>query len=157
MKIYFIMKIRKATKRNFLKLNEIKKEFFLWQCKGDKLLDPSYINRGLGSRLAKNLNQSNVAFFVAEEKGDFIGFVGVEILNNPAQFKAKKQGHFFNLYVREEYRGKKISTQLINAAIEWLDKKGIKNQMIKVHNYNKKAHKIYKRHDFQDYVIELQR
>ncbi|MAG61128.1 hypothetical protein CL619_05045 [archaeon] len=157
MKVNLNMRIRKATKKDFFKLNEMKKEFFLWECEIDDRLDPNYINNGLGSRLSRNLNQSNVAFFVAEEKENFLGFVGVDISKLPGSFKAKKQGHLFNLYVRKKYRNNRISTQLIRAAMEWLDKKGINDQIIKVHFSDNKAHKIYRKKGFKNYLIELQR
>jgi len=49
------MKIRKATIKDFEKLKPIRKEFFLWECKVDKRLDPNFVKKGLGIKLAKNL------------------------------------------------------------------------------------------------------
>ena len=102
------MRIRKATIKDFEKLMELKSEFYLWECKVDKRLNPGYVNKGLGSRLAKNLRQKNTVLFIAEDKKDIVGYAGAEIQKNPAYVKFKKKGHLFNLYVRPKYRRKGI-------------------------------------------------
>jgi len=147
--------IRKATIKDFEKLKQIKSEFYLWECKQDKRLSPDYIKKGLGARLAKNLKQNNTVFFIAKEKGEILGYSGAEIKNNPASFKFKKRGCMFNLYVKPKYHGKGIGKKLINETMKWFKKKRISDLMIMVYNNNKKAHKIYNKFGFKDYIIEL--
>lgn len=149
------MIVRKAGIRDLDALKEIKTEFFLWECGRDRRMRPEYAKNGLGSRLAKNLRQSNVAFFVAEDDGVLVGYAGVEIQKNPASFRHKKRGHLFNLYVREGYRNKGVGKKLARAALDWLDKKRIKDRMIMVYAHNKRAHRMYKSMGFDDYIVQL--
>ena len=149
------MKIRKVTINDFKKLKELKSEFYLWECKGDKRLNPEYVKRGLGARLAKNLRQKNTVFFVAEEKEKLIGYSGGEIQKNPAFAKFKKRGHLFNLYVKPEYRSKGIGKKLIRATLSWFRKKKVSDLTIMVYSHNKSAYKIYKNLGFKDYILEL--
>lgn len=151
------MRIKKATIKDFEKLKQIKSEFYLWECKGDKRLNTGYIKKGLGARLAKNLKQKNTVFFIAEERGEIIGYSGAEIQTNPASFKFKKRGHLFNLYVRPKYQGKGIGKRLIKKTLRWFKEKKISDLMIMVYSHNKKAHQIYKKLGFKDYIIELKK
>ncbi|MBW2991037.1 GNAT family N-acetyltransferase [Candidatus Woesearchaeota archaeon] len=147
--------IRKATIKDFEKLKEIKIEFYLWECKKDNKLTTDYVKKGLGSRLAKNLKQKNTAFFIAVQKGEIIGYAGGEIKNNPSYAKYKKSGHIFNLYVKPKYQGKGIGKKLINETMKWFKKNKISDLRIMVYKNNKRAHKIYNKLGFKDYVIEL--
>lgn len=147
--------IRKAGTKDFRKLKELKSEFYLWECKKDKRLNPAYIGSGLGARLAKNLKQKDTAFFMAEDNGNPIGYAGAEIKPNPAFIRFKKRGHMFNLYVLPEYQGKGIGKKLIDETFNWFKKNKVKDIMILVYTHNKKAHAIYNQRKFKDYIIEL--
>jgi ribosomal protein S18 acetylase RimI-like enzyme len=149
--------IRKATPKDFAQLNQIKQEFFLWECKLDKRCNPAYAKKGLGSRLAQNLKQTNTVFFIALNKGEIIGYVGAEIKKNPVYIKFKERGHLFNIYVRPAYQGRGIGKKLINETMKWFKKKGLHDLMILVHDHNKKAHRIYNKNGFDDYIIELKK
>jgi len=149
------MKIRKATIKDFEKLKEIKAEFYLWECKRDNRLNTKWINQGLGSRLARNLKQKNTAFFIAEDKGNIIGYAGAEIKKNPSSIKHKKRGHMFNLYIKPKYRNKGVGKKLVNIILNWFKKNKISDLMIMTHSYNKRAYKIYNKFGFRDYIIEL--
>lgn len=149
------MRIKKATSKDFEKLKEIKSEFYLWECKRDKRLDPGYVKRGLGARLAKNLKQKNTVFFIAEDKGKIIGYSGGEIKENPGFIRLKKRGHLFNLYIKPKYQGKGIGKKLIKETLKWFKKKKVKDLMIMVYSFNKKAEKIYKGLGYRDYIKEI--
>jgi GNAT superfamily N-acetyltransferase len=151
------MIIRKATVSDFRKLKDIKSEFYLWECKTDKRSDPGYVNRGLGSRLAKNLRQENTAFFVAEEKGNIVGMAGAEVQKNPAWLVKKTKGHLFNLYVRPKYQGKGIGKALISRTMQWFKEKRATDLEIMVYPHNKKAYCIYSKLGFDDYIIVMKK
>lgn len=151
------MKIRIAEVKNFDKLIEIRKEFFRWEAERDKRVDPNYEKRSLSIRTGKNLRQDNVAFFIAEEKGQIVGFAGASIDKAAKWTKLEKEGHLFNLYVKEDYRRKGIGKKLIKRTMEWFKKNKISDVKILVYNFNEKAHKIYKKYNFKDYVIEMRK
>ena len=151
------MIIRKATIKDFEKLNKLKKEFFKWECEQDKRINPAYINKGLGSRLARNLKSKKVVFFVADDKGELVAYAGAEIEKNPKMAKYEKRGHLFNLYVIPKFRGKKIGEQLTKEVLKWFKQKKLKDQKIMVYTHNKRAHNLYKKVGFKDYIIEMKK
>jgi ribosomal protein S18 acetylase RimI-like enzyme len=151
------MIIRKATIRDFGKLKEIKSEFFLWACSRDELFDPAYAKNGLPQRLGKNLRQGNTAFFVADDKGRFAGYIGVCLMESEAESLHKKRGHIFNLYVRPGYRKRGIAKKLIAAAFAWLRKKKTTQAIIRTQWHNRLAWRLYKKSGFGERVVELRK
>lgn len=149
------MEIKKAMIKDFGELKEIKTEFYLWQCNKDKRLNPNYLKKTLGQRLARNLRQKNTAFFIASDKGKIIGYAGAEIKKNSSFMKNRTRGHAFNLYVRPKYRNKGVGKKLINEVLKWFNKNKIYDLKITVYSYNKKAQKIYRNLGFKDYILEL--
>ena len=151
------MIIRKATPHDFQQLKEIKTEFFLWECKMDNRVNPDYAKRNLGVRLGINLRQDKVAFFIAENKGKIIGYVGAQIEKNYPPNVEKFRGHLFNLYVKKEYQGKGIGTKLIKKVFSWFKEKKITDLKVMVYATNKGAHKLYKRMGYKDYIVNLRK
>src|SRR3989338_3438595 len=136
-----MIKIRKATMSDFGKLKALRTEFFLWGCRMDKRMNPDYVKRGLGLKLAKNLKHKNRMFFVAEQDGELIAYSCAEIKKNPAFVKPPKRGHLFNLYVKKKYRSKGIGNLLINETLKWFKSKKVSDLEIMTHSFNKKAKK----------------
>lgn len=149
------MIIRKATSKDFEKLKEIKKEFYLWECKQDKKLCPKFADRNLGIRLGKNLRQNNVIFFIAIENGEILGYSGAEIEKNMPCYKEKLKGHLFNLYVRPEYRKKGIAKSLIKKVLLWFKKNKIKEIELYTGANNHKAQNLYKKSGFEEHYIRM--
>ena len=149
------MNIRKATIKDFENLKKIKTEFYLWECGKDQRLNPDWMNRGLGSRLGRNLRQNNTLFLIVEQDSEIIAYLGAEILKNPAWVNFKRRGHVFNLYVKPKYRNKNIGTLLIRKSLEWFKSKDVRDLMIMVYKNNNVAKKIYKKLGFKEYINEL--
>ncbi|MBT3298015.1 GNAT family N-acetyltransferase [archaeon] len=151
------MIIRKAIPKDFEKLKDIKKEFYLWECKKDPKLRVEFANKNLGIRLGKNLRQNNVSFFIAIEKGEIIAYSGGEIEINPPTHKEKFKGHLFNLYVKPDYRKKGIGKKLILKILHWFKKNKIKEIELYTKADNIKAQSLYKKNGFNDYYLKLEK
>ncbi len=61
------------------------------------------------------------------------------------------------IYIKEEYRGKGIATNLINEFISWCKNKNIKEIDIGVFLANEKAYKLYKKLGFVDNIMYLKK
>jgi ribosomal protein S18 acetylase RimI-like enzyme len=153
------MILRRATIKDFDRLKKIKADFYLWECGMDKRIRPEWAEKQLQSRLARNLKHhtKSVAFFIAEERGEIIGYSGGEIEKALGFVKSKRLGHMFNLYVKPEYRKKGIGKKLIKEVLAWFKKNKVKELKILVYPHNKPAHEIYKKLGFKDYIIELRK
>ncbi|MBN2101645.1 MAG: GNAT family N-acetyltransferase [Candidatus Aenigmarchaeota archaeon] len=149
------MIIRRAAIGDFEALKEIKTEFFRWECEQDSMLDPAYIKRVLGMRLAKNIRQKNTVFVIAEENGKVIGFAGAEIKKNGSDLKARQQGHLFSLYVRPNHRRKGIAEKLLNEVMKWFKEKKIDYLTLERWDHNKIAASLYRKFGYRDRVVSM--
>ncbi len=151
------MKIRKATLKDFEKLKKIRAEFFLLEASTDERLNRGFVKRGLPISLGKSLRCKDEIHFVAEEKGEFIGYSAVEITNNNGWVRYKKQGHLYNLYVLPKYQGKRIGTLLLKKSLEWFKEKNIKDLKILAYTWNTRAQKLYRKHGYTDYMLMMKK
>jgi len=72
-------------------------------------------------------------------------------------FKVGLFGHMGDLFVKQGYRGKSISSRFKNAAWKWFRKKKMKYASISYYPENKDATEIYRKWGFLDYHIEMRR
>jgi GNAT superfamily N-acetyltransferase len=107
--------------------------------------------------LNKCLKSKDYLVNVAEDKGKLVGYNLLGIKNNVPIFRIEKTGHFHDLFVKKEYRGKKISSMLKEEAVKWFKKKGVKYLSIDVYSGNEHAHNIYKKWGFFDYHIGMRK
>ncbi len=145
--------VRKATPKDYALLKEIKTEFYNWECDHDERLDPTYAERVLGSRLARNLRQNNTAFFLAFKEDAVIGYAGAEVKESPIFVKARRQGHLFNLYVRPGHRSEGAGSKLLAAAHDWFRQQRVDEIILEPYAFNTKAQKFYARHGYKEYMV----
>jgi len=89
--------------------------------------------------------------FIAEVDGKTAGFSLVFVKDEIPIFEIEKYGYISDLYVKEEFRGKGVSSNLKEAAVEWCKNKGLKHVSIAVYSDNKFAHDLYNQRGFFDY------
>jgi ribosomal protein S18 acetylase RimI-like enzyme len=152
------MQIRRATIKDVDRLKHLKAEFYLWECETDDRLRVDWADKQLKARLARNLKDpKKTAFFIAEEKGVIAGYSGGEIEKTPGFIRHKRRGHLFNLYVKPEYRRKGIAKKLIKAVLDWFKENEVVDIRLLVYTHNVRAHSIYRKLGFEDYMIEMKK
>lgn len=119
------------------------------------MLDPAYIKRVLGMRLAKNLRQSNTVFIIAKENGKVIGFAGAEIKKNESDIKARKQGHLFSVYVRPQFRRRGVAEKMLNEIMKWFKEKKIDYLTLERWDHNKIAASLYRKLGYRDRLVSM--
>ncbi|MBW2992997.1 GNAT family N-acetyltransferase [Candidatus Woesearchaeota archaeon] len=152
------MEIRKATLKDYEQLKEMKMDFMLEEYKlFDKDINKRYPKVGMPRQLKKNLKSKKVGFFMALDRGKAVGFIGGEIEKAHPFWRFKRVGYLFNLYVIPSYRRKGMGKELTKAILDWFKKRKIK--WIKLHVYanNPRAHSLYKKLGFKDFLIELKK
>ena len=110
-----------------------------------------------GKYIRKHLRSKNSIVFIAEVNGNPVGYNINAIKDNIPVFKVEKLGHFFEIFVRKEFRCMKISSKFKDLAFKWFRKNGIKHISMFVNKENKQAHSIYKKWGFYDFNIEMRR
>lgn len=92
-----------------------------------------------------------------DQKTKPIGFALAVIKKEIPIFEIGELGCIGDIYVKEEFRGKGLSSQLKDKAIEWFKENGIKHACILLYKDNEQVHSIYKKWGFFDYKIEMRK
>jgi len=108
-------------------------------------------------KLEASIRAKNKAIIVAEDDSKILGYCMLEIKRNSPGFKLERVGHINQIFVRKEFRGKGIGSELMKAAVKWFKERKIKHLSLKVYAGNEKAYDIYKRWGFFDYATEMRK
>jgi ribosomal-protein-alanine N-acetyltransferase len=84
----------------------------------------------------------NAYYFVAEEDGKVVGFIGIHIVLD--------EGHIMNVAVSPDYRGRGIAEALLRMMMEFVD---LNAYTLEVRLSNKPAIRLYKRLGFVEVGI----
>lgn len=93
-------------------------------------------------------------YLIAEEDNELMGWILLG--GTKDQFSNKEIGFIYELFVLEEYRGRKLSTQLVEAGIVQLKKEKYSEVRLSVFAGNY-AVKIYERLGFENKKITMSR
>jgi ribosomal protein S18 acetylase RimI-like enzyme len=112
---------------------------------------------GYGSFLRSQLNDDDVAVFVAEREGEVIGYVyaGLE----PRSWKELREacGFIHDVAVLETGRRLGVASALIDAAIEWLRSRGAPRVVLWSADRNEAAQRLFERLGFRRTMVEMTR
>ncbi|MFH1065361.1 MAG: GNAT family N-acetyltransferase [Nanoarchaeota archaeon] len=91
--------------------------------------------------------------FIAEEDKTIAGYIEGSIKN--PELAANRIGSIWDLYVKKDYRGGKISSMLKDAAFSFFRKNKVKAIEMNVNRHNKNAYSIYKKWGFFEDGIRM--
>jgi ribosomal protein S18 acetylase RimI-like enzyme len=107
----------------------------------------------LGTQLA----EPDVAVFVAEQRGDVVGYIyaGIE----PQSWKELREecGFIHDVVVDERGRGRGLATRLVAAAAEWLASRGMQRVVLWTAASNADAQRLFTRLGFRHTMVEMTR
>lgn len=107
--------------------------------------------------LGSQLDDPDVVVLVAERAGGVVGYVyaGVE----PHSWKELREecGFVHDLIVDPEARGHGAGEQLLEAAVAWLERKGMPRVMLWTAELNAGARRLFARRGFRRTMIEMTR
>lgn len=156
--LYLMVKIRKATLKDYAQLKEMRTDFLFEEYKlFDKDINKKYLKTHLPKELKKNLKSKKVVLFIALDEGKAVGYIAGEIEKSHPIWVFKKVGYVFNLYIKPNYRRKGIGKELTKAILNWFKKRKIKWFKLHVYSNNLQAHSLYKKLGFRDFLIELKK
>jgi len=103
----------------------------------------------------ENIRADDARVLLVEVEGDPVGYCLTRIQSTIPIFIVEKIGFINDLFVRKEFRGMGLSSQLKNETIKWLKKKGITHVSVAVFADNEHARKIYKKWGFLDFQVGM--
>jgi ribosomal protein S18 acetylase RimI-like enzyme len=103
-------------------------------------------------QLVEPLLKKDCYYLISTENNKLMGWILIG--GSKAQFSNKTIGFIYELFVLDEYRGKGISKQLINTAVEQFKQEGFSEIRLSVFEGNK-AIKLYENLGFETRTISM--
>ncbi len=97
----------------------------------------------------------NDAVFIAEFKGEAVGHMVVSIKKNFPIFDMKYYGRINTVFIKDDFRGKGIGSELKKEAFKWFKSKGINRVSLNVDSYNSRAIDAYKNWGLRLSLLEM--
>lgn len=107
--------------------------------------------------LKANIESEDGRVLIAKEDDTIAGYSLGFIKNEIPIFQMKRYGYISDLYVTREFRGRGISTKLMNSMLAWFRDRGLEYASIGFYADNNEARDIYKKWGFFDYKIEARK
>ena len=121
--------IRKAALKDAPELNKILFNLMVRFEKMDSFdtQDRSWWKKKNIAGLRKIIRGKGSDFIVIEEGGKIVGAIEIIISKREGIFSIKKNGHIETTFIDPKHRGKGYGRTLVNAAMKWFRKKGVKH------------------------------
>lgn len=97
----------------------------------------------------KRIALDNSKFYLAKENDLFVGIIGVKVYNLLPINESAKVGYVEDLYVKQQYRGRKIATALNNAANTYFTSNMVEEVSLNVMKANLDAIGFYEKMGFK--------
>lgn len=107
--------------------------------------------------IQENIRSDDALVLVGEVDGAPVGYCIARIERTLPIYTIETMGFINKLYVKREFRGRGLSSQLNTETIKWLKEKGVRHVSIHVYADNKQARQIYEKWGFKDFQIEMRR
>jgi GNAT superfamily N-acetyltransferase len=107
--------------------------------------------------LSTQLDDDDVAVFVADQDGDVVGYLYAAI--EPRSWKELRDecGYIHDVVVEEHGRGAGVASWLIETALEWLARRGMPRVVLGTAEQNERAQKLFTRLGFRRTMVEMTR
>lgn len=150
------MNIRKATLDDLATVQDLNHDLFIWDAKSDPALNVEWpYNKG-AEYFTKIISGEKGVCFVAEDNDAIIGYLaGCKCNDNECMLAPRAEVE--NMFVREDYRGKGVGTQLIQAFFDWSKGQGINHVLVGAYTKNEPAVAFYKKQGFKPHVTMLEK
>jgi ribosomal protein S18 acetylase RimI-like enzyme len=152
------MEIRKATMNDFDELLKIKLESREEARQYNKKLVPTKaVKDRYELYLKKDLESEWRTVFIAIENEKVVGMVLGKIFRSMYIQGHERTGYISNLYVKKEFRKKRIGKKLTDALIKWFKSKDAVALTLEVYESNKLAKNFYHKLGFKDHSVKMVR
>jgi len=113
------------------------------------------IEKGYGRFLTSQIGQEDAIVMVAEADGEVGGYVYATLEDRSWRELRDACGYIEDIVVRESARRSGVATMLMNAAIEWLRKRGAPRVLLLTATPNAGAQELFTRLGFRRTMIEM--
>jgi ribosomal protein S18 acetylase RimI-like enzyme len=101
------------------------------------------------------ITDENTHFIVAISNEELVGSGYIKIENSNSYHKNSKHGYIGFIFVKPSYRGKKISSLVLESLKNWAKEKDLKELRLDVYSNNSNAIKSYDRFGFTKSLVNM--
>lgn len=144
--------IRTATKADVLLLSELSTQTFYetYAAYNTKENMEGYVKNNFNvETLEKNFDEPNAQFFIAYADEIPVGYAKIRTVEVPAAMKNRNHLELERIYVKQDFKGKKIGKALLSKCIETANREGFEVLWLGVWEHNEKALNFYKKAGFE--------
>ncbi len=105
--------------------------------------------------ISEFITSDKATLYVAINDDEIIGSGYGLIRQNKSKFAQKEHGYIGFIYVKDEYRGHRISKDIFNAIFDWFRSKNIIEVRLTVYEENPYAIKTYEKIGFKKNLVEM--
>lgn len=122
----------------------------------EKPLDP-FLKDGemIYYNIPQLISQENTHLIVAVLENELVGCGYIKIAPSRGYHKNSSHGYIGFMYVKPAFRGRKISTLILNALKGWAKTKNLKELRLDVYCNNHEAIKPYEKFGFKNSMIDM--
>lgn len=100
--------------------------------------------------LNRNIRSKNAGFFIAEDNGKIVGYVGGWIEDRPPCYQISKNGYLAEEIVIKNCRKQGIGKRLTKKMLDWFKAKKVKFVILRTHVRNKGGIIAWKKSGFKE-------
>ncbi|MBS3092328.1 GNAT family N-acetyltransferase [Candidatus Pacearchaeota archaeon] len=149
------MTIRKATKKDIEKINEIYAEGIIQELEFQYPNKPKskikeYAKEEIkyhNQTVNKNIKDRKQYWIVLEENNNIIGFGSAYIKGN--------KGVTESIYIAKEFRGKGYGSKILKNLISWINSKKVKHIETNILTGNEPSIKLHEKFRFKPYLLRM--
>ena len=110
---------------------------------------------GYAQFLESQLDDEDSMVMIAEQRSDIVGYVYAAV--EPLSWKDLRDecGFVHDLLVTDAARGHGAGERLLNAAIQWLQQRGMPRVVLGTAAQNERARRLFERRGFRPTMIEM--
>ena len=147
------VRIREANERDVSGMVELWTELMQFHSQLDSIFT---VRAGADERFAEfvraNIASEDACVLVAGEAGSIAGYCQVKVSQYPPVLEIERYGQIVDLAVRPQSRRRRIGTGLVEAACEWLSRKGVGRVEVRHSTKNALAKAFWRKIGFQPYL-----
>jgi ribosomal protein S18 acetylase RimI-like enzyme len=107
------------------------------------------------SHLAERIGKEDFAIMVAEIDGTLVGFAGGCVQNNPEIFEVRRAGEIWDVFVRDDCRGRGVGKALMEATEQAMIDMGAEDTKLHVALHNPSAIEFYKHLGYEPVMYRM--
>ncbi len=111
----------------------------------------------MGEFIRKNIHSKNATVVVAEEKGKLVGYGMIMMKKDPPVYVENTNAYITDLFVKRQHRGKKISSEIKDALLQWAQEKGEHIISLNAFVVNTHARNVYKKWGLKEFSVNLRK